>query len=77
MKPIVNLEETPGKVVGRTKVRTPAEAVDRFAGLHHSMGLRLPFPKGVFRFKTFEEADEWEMKILVQAAAKRLRGLQP
>jgi hypothetical protein len=22
------------------------------------------FPKGVFRFKTFEEADEWKRKIL-------------
>lgn len=76
MKPIVNLEETPGKQVGRVKQQTPREAIDRFNARFQGMGLTLPFPKGVFRFKTFEEADEWEMKILVQAAVKRLRGLQ-
>lgn len=76
MQPIVNLEETPGKVVGRIPRRSPAEFLERMARQHRSMGLKLPFPKGVYRFKTFEEADAWEMKHRIAAAVKRLRDHQ-
>ena len=70
MEPIVNLEETPGKVVGKIPRRTPADAIDRMVHEFHSLGLKLPFPKGVYRFKTFEEADEWETKHMLEAAKK-------
>jgi hypothetical protein len=76
MEPIVNLEETPGKVVGKIPRRTPAEFLERMARQYASMGLKLPFPKGVYRFKTFEEADAWEMKHRIAAAVKRLRDHQ-
>ena len=39
------------------------------------MGLKLPYPKGVYRFKTFEEADEWETRHRIEAAVKRSRGV--
>ena len=77
MEPIVNLEETPGKMVGKIKRRTPAEAVAWMVRQFHAMGLKLPYPKGVYRFKTFEEANEWERKHEIAAAVKRLRDHQP
>ena len=77
MEPIVNLEETPGKMVGKIKRRTPAEAVEWMVRQFHAMGLKLPYPKGVYRFKTFEEANEWERKHEIAAAVKRLRDHQP
>ena len=76
MEPIVNLEEEPGKVVGKIRQRTPAEAVEWMARQFRAMGLKLPYPKGVYRFKTFEEANEWEMKHQIAAAVKRLRDHQ-
>ena len=76
MEPIVNLEETPGKVVGKIPRRTPAEALERMVREFQSLGLKLPYPKGVYRFKTFEEADAWEMKHRIAAAVKRFRDHQ-
>jgi hypothetical protein len=73
MQPIVNLEEQPGKVVGKMHGRTAAEAVDWMMRQFHAMGLKLPYSKGVYRFKTFEEANEWETKHQIAAAVKRLR----
>ena len=77
MEPIVNLEETPAKMVGKIKRRTPGEALDRIVARFHSLGLKLPYPKGVYRFKTFEEANAWETKHQIAAAVKRLRDHQP
>ena len=77
LEPIVNLEETPGKVVGRIQRRSPAEAMERMAERFHAMGLRLPFPKGVYSFKIFEEADAWKMKHRIAAAVKRLHDHHP
>lgn len=73
MDPIVNLEETPGKVVGKIKRRTPAEAVAWMAAQFRAMGLKLPYPKGVYRFKTHEEANEWEWNHMMEAAKKKFR----
>ncbi len=60
---MINLEETIGKAVGRTNPpRDPlaaAGALQRTAGsLFKAYGHRLP-PRGVYRFKSHEEADEW------------------
>ena len=73
MGPIVNLEETPVKVVGKIKRRTPAEAVERLVARFHEMGLKLPYPKGVYRFKTHEEANAWEWNHMMEAAKKKFR----
>ena len=72
MQPVVNLEESPGKVVGRI----PADGLDydRLVEASEALMPRLPFPKGVFRFRTHEEADSWTEKHILQAAiSKRSR----
>jgi hypothetical protein len=74
--PFYKLDGTPRKVVGKIPQRTPAESLEWLVRQYESMGLKLPFPKGVFRFKTFEEADAWEMKHRIAAAVKRLRDHQ-
>jgi hypothetical protein len=76
MEPIVNLEEMPGKVVGRIRRRPPAEALALLVGRFHAMGLKLPYPKGVYRFRAFEEADQWETKHRIEATVKRSRDPQ-
>jgi len=76
MEPIVNLEEKIGKMVGKMPRRTPAEALDNLVRRFHAMGLKLPYPRGVYRFKTFEEADAWKTKHQIAAAVKRLRDHQ-
>jgi len=74
MEPMVNLEEKIGKMVGKIPRRTPAEAIDRMVRQFHGMGLKLPYPKGVYRFKTFEEADAWAWKHMMEAARKKFRA---
>src|SRR3954467_4567264 len=76
MRYIADLDERPRKIVGKIKKLSPAEFLERMAARFKAMGIILPFPKGVYRFKTFEEADEWEMKHRVAAAVKRLRDHQ-
>jgi hypothetical protein len=67
--PIVNLEETPGKTVG--KIRRTAADYDRLVAASRELMPRLPFPKGVYRFRTFQEADEWMHKHMLEAAVKK------
>ena len=74
MKPIINLEEAPGKTVGRVERRNPFEAHARLVREFHAMGLKLPFPKGVYRFKTHAEANEWEWNHIMEAAKKKYRA---
>jgi hypothetical protein len=73
MEPVVNLQETFGKVVGKARPPSPEEFLKRMAAQFEAMGLKLPYPKGVYRFRTFEEANEWEWKHMIQAAKKKLR----
>jgi hypothetical protein len=74
MKPIVNLEETPGKTVGKVQRRTPAETLDYLVTQFHAMGLKLPYPKGVYRFKTLDEANAWDWSHMMEAAKKKFRA---
>ena len=76
MKTIVNLDETPGKMVGKMPQGSVAERSERLAARVQSLQPKLPFPKGVFRFKTFEEADAWETKHRIEATVTRLRAPQ-
>jgi len=69
---VVNVEEKIGKTVGRRVLRDGWEyamGMQKVAGqLQKSFGAPR-FPKGVYRFNSFEEADAWTMKYLT---AKRL-----
>lgn len=73
MDPIVNVEENPGKVVGRIRPRSPAQTLDWLVGEFQALGLKLPFSRGVYRFRTFEEANQWDWDHMMEAAKKRLR----
>lgn len=75
MEPLINLEEKIDKIVGRRR-----KAPDSFeagmklqslaAHLHRSFKHRWA-PKGVYRFKSHEEADEWMWKMLAQSQTPR------
>jgi len=69
MSPAFNLEETIGKTVGRRTL--PACSSDYGLGLQMSLGqlFRSQVPKGVFRFRSHEEADEWLMNHLTRKPA--------
>jgi hypothetical protein len=63
MQPIVNLEEQPGKVVGRRlpasrlSVRGAQQIADSRAWQRTLGGIRVR--RGVYRFRTHDEADAW------------------
>ncbi len=56
------------KVVGRKgRVKAGLSGVDAMQRLAHELRRGKPFmPKGVFRFKTFEEADAWKLSMLTR-----------
>jgi hypothetical protein len=63
---VINLEETIGKQVGRRKppadpLRVASDMNQLVTGLMHASGHKLS-RRGVFRFHTHEEADQWMMK---------------
>jgi hypothetical protein len=66
MHAVVNIEDNIGKSVGRRRIKdslTYALALQKSS--QDMLGDRAPrFPRGVFRFRTFEEADAWTMKFL-------------
>jgi hypothetical protein len=74
VKPIVNLEEQPGKTVGR-RTTIPVD-YDRLVRNATALMPRLPFPKGVFRFHTHEEADAWTNQHILQGALRKARAPQ-
>jgi len=57
--------ELPMKVVGRKgKAKADVLAIDGMQRLANNLRGNKPFiPKGVWRFKTFEEADVWTLKV--------------
>jgi len=74
MKPFINLEENIGKVVGHR--RPPKDAFAAGMGLQkltvrlgEEFGQRL-VPKGVYRFRSHEEADAWMWKMLARRRKK-------
>jgi hypothetical protein len=77
MKMPINMEEKIGKTVGRrTELSDPfayAMGLQRTASKLRELTVgRGLCPKGVFKFKTHEEADAWMMKMLVQQALKAI-----
>jgi len=70
MKGIINLEEHPDKVVGRrTGYQDAFKAgmqLQKTAGdLQKAFGNRF-VPKGVYRFRTHEEAHQWMIRMLAR-----------
>ncbi len=68
--PIVNLEETIGKTVGRTvRTRDFVKAATELqkTSADFQKAFQNPFlPKGVYRFRTHEEADAWVWKMITR-----------
>ena len=69
--PFINLEEKIDKVVGR-RTRTPdglqtGMQLQRLAVELHRSLLHRWAPKGVYRFRTHEEADEWMNRMLARS----------
>ena len=70
-EPIVNTEEKIDRVVGRRAAAPDALSAgmrlqETGAQLHQSFKHRW-MPKGIYRFKTHEEADEWMIKMLARS----------
>ena len=70
MDPIINLEETIGKTVGRRRAphdfaKAAVQLQDASAGFQKAF--KTPFlPKGVHRFRSHEEADAWVWKMITR-----------
>ena len=67
MHPVVNIDEKIGKSVGRRQADDPLLVAPGDKARKRDMqkaGLFPRFPKGVFKFHSFEEADAWMMKYI-------------
>jgi hypothetical protein len=69
MHPVVNIDEKIGKTVGRRRIKDSLEygfgLQKSLARIREEAPLRR-FPKGVFKFRSFEEADAWMMSYLTK-----------
>ena len=69
MHPVVNIDEKIGKTVGRRKIK---DSLVYGLGLQKSLArireeAGFPrFPKGVFKFHSFEEADAWMIRYMTK-----------
>ena len=76
MNELIESGDPRAKVVG--KRRPPAAGSEADWGqfnklqknFHHMWG-GLPFPKGIHRFKTLEEFDEWKTNLMIRNAPGR------
>lgn len=69
---IIHLQEQPGKTVGRR--HSSPEDCDRLVDAAESLMPRLPFPRGVYRFHTHEEAHAWTENHILIAARNKARA---
>ncbi len=70
MDPGINFDEPLGKVVGRRTKASPALSAET-SNQQQSRAWRnalggVFIPKGVYRFRTHEEADEWLWKMITR-----------
>lgn len=57
------------KIVGRRKRASGLEAMEGLLKLVITLRGNQPFaPRGLYRFHSHEEADEWQMKMLTRAS---------
>jgi len=71
-QPFINVEEKIDRFVGRRTgtpdgLRAGMQLQETAAQLHKAFKHRW-WPKGVYRFKTHEEADEWMMRMLARSS---------
>ncbi len=71
MGPSDDLEELHGKVVGRRHPPADGLTVTKSDRITNAQAWKratrsLPIPKGVYRFRTHEEADEWLWQMLTR-----------
>ena len=70
----INVEESIGKTVGRRKLKDAAKAAMGLQRLinktRQSQGFGPLCRKGVFRFRSFEEAQTWLVKVIVTSAIR-------
>jgi hypothetical protein len=71
MKPFVNLDDFPGKVVGHRHAPADGLAMSDSGRIEDARAWKqalrtLPIPKGVYRFRTHEEADNWLWQMLTR-----------
>lgn len=75
-KPFINVEERIDKIVGR-RTRTPdalqsgMQLQSLAVELHRSLGHRWA-RKGVYRFRTHEEADQWMNRMLARSQIPKI-----
>ena len=70
-----NGDRMPIKIVGRKTTQTGLSATNNLLKLVIALRGNRPFiPKGIHRFKTFEEAQQWSIKMM---ARRRKPDLQP
>ena len=67
--PVINLEETIGKTVGKRRLTAPMILQEVGREIFKHSGFRMCDP-GVYRFNSHEEADEWMMKMAIKRAQK-------
>jgi hypothetical protein len=70
MDPGINFDEPLGKIVGR-RLQAPSALMLETSNQRHSQAWRkalggIRIPKGVYRFRTHEEADEWLWKMITR-----------
>ena len=71
MKRVIVQEEAPVKVVGSRRppadslAPAPAQTIENACAWKQKLGA-LPIPKGLYRFRTHEEADEWLWQMLTR-----------
>jgi hypothetical protein len=68
MWPDMSEGEPPMKVVGRKRLsKVDVTAINALQKMANELRKGRPFiPKGVWRFKTYEEADPWELRMLTR-----------
>jgi hypothetical protein len=71
---VINVEDPVGKTVGRRRLRNApkaAMALQHFINqVRQSQGYGAICRRGVFRFRSHQEADKWMIKELVQRAVR-------
>jgi len=70
MKPVINVQERIGKVVGKRQppmdpLRLEHSQKKNAVAWREALG-GLQIPKGVYRFKSHEEADAWLWKMIAR-----------
>ncbi|HWB05629.1 MAG TPA: hypothetical protein VG796_21600 [Verrucomicrobiales bacterium] len=71
MKTVINLDDNIGLWVGRREpFGTIEDQYKKLLRLARSVAPGTHLPKGVYRFRSFEEADAWEKYHLMKRAAK-------